>query len=118
MRIFSPALLLRVEGAAVFASSCILYHTMEGSWLWFGLLFLAPDISLLGFLRGGRIGAAFYNFIHSYTIPLVIAVILIFTREYYYLWIVLIWFAHIGCDRLVGYGLKYVDSRHTHLQNV
>jgi hypothetical protein len=30
--------------------------------------------------------------------------------------VAIIWFGHIGMDRLVGFGLKYPDSfQHTHL---
>jgi hypothetical protein len=30
-----------------------------------------------------------------------------------------VWFAHIGMDRLLGYGLKYpTDFKDTHLQRV
>jgi hypothetical protein len=33
--------------------------------------------------------------------------------------VALIWIAHIGFDRLLGYGLKYIsDFKHTHLQRV
>jgi hypothetical protein len=33
--------------------------------------------------------------------------------------IALIWGAHIGMDRAVGYGLKYADAfKHTHLSEV
>ena len=31
-------------------------------------------------------------------------------------WLALIWCAHIGMDRLLGFGLKYPDAfKHTHL---
>jgi hypothetical protein len=33
--------------------------------------------------------------------------------------VALVWFAHIGMDRLVGYGLKYpTESKDTHLGRV
>ncbi len=49
-----PKLLLQIEGAAVLAASCVFYHEVEGDWRWFALLFLVPDLSMLGYLANKR----------------------------------------------------------------
>ena len=114
-----PKLLLQIEGGAVLLAMCILYHQLQGSWLWFGLLFLSPDFSMLGYLANKKVGAAIYNFGHTYTVPFLVLSVLWFCGQTSYSWLTLIWFAHIGFDRLLGYGLKYETAfKDTHLQRV
>ncbi len=67
--LFTPAVLVRLEGLAVFALAITLYAWTGGSWVIFLLLFLAPDLSMLGYLAGPRGGAATYNLVHTYTTP-------------------------------------------------
>ena len=64
-----PAVVLRGEGAALLAASVTLYWIIGGSWWLFALLLLAPDVSMLGYLAGQRIGAASYKVFHSYPLP-------------------------------------------------
>ena len=114
-----PRYLLQVEGAAVLLAACLFYHQIHGSWLWFALLILTPDISMLGYLRSKPVGATAYNFAHTYIVPLLLLSGLWLTGENSYLWLGAIWLAHIGMDRMVGYGLKYdTGFKDTHLQRV
>ncbi len=114
-----PAWLLRLEGAAVLALAIALYWHAGGSWLLFALLLLAPDLSMLGYLVGPRLGAACYNLIHSYVLPLLLFAYGWFTDGSPATWLALIWLAHIGMDRSIGYGLKYATAfKDTHLQRV
>ena len=114
-----PKLLLHIEGAAVLLTSCILYHQSHASWRWFALLFLIPDFSMIGYLVNKKLGATIYNIFHTYTLPLLAYVGLWFLGQTSYGWLILIWCAHIGWDRLVGYGLKYdTDFKDTHLNRV
>ena len=87
----------------------------HASWLLFAVLILAPDIGMIGYLRGTRIGAWSYNAFHSYVGPVIaLAGTLAFSRALVPL--ALIWAAHIALDRALGYGLKYPDAfAHTHL---
>ncbi len=85
----------------------------------FALLFLVPDLSLAGYAFSVRFGTALYNTVHTYTGPLVLAGIAIFGARPVMLLYALIWTAHIGMDRLVGFGLKYPTRfQDTHLQHV
>ncbi len=74
---------------------------------------------MAGYLAGRRPGAAIYNLCHSYTAPLVTYLALWYSGRLSYSWLILIWFAHIAFDRLLGYGLKYESAfKDTHLQRV
>jgi hypothetical protein len=112
-----PALLLRIEGLAVMALAVMLYAELGESWLQFVLLFLVPDVALLAYLAGPRFGAAVYNALHTYLLPVALfGAGFVFERTPA-LSLALIWVAHIGFDRVVGYGLKYAEGfKHTHLQ--
>jgi hypothetical protein len=108
---------LRLEGLAVLLLATSLYDRGGASWGVFALLFLAPDVSFAGYLAGPRVGAAIYNVAHSYVVPLVLAVTLLPVGGEPSL--VLIWAAHIGLDRALGYGLKYSSAfGDTHLGQI
>lgn len=111
-----PRVLLRLEAALLLALSFYLYFQLGGPWVLLVLLFLAPDISALGYLAGPRMGAAVYNLFHSYPAPALLALSGLAAHAPTALLVALIWFAHIEFDRLVGYGLKFPDAfKHTHL---
>jgi hypothetical protein len=108
---------LRLEGLAVFLLAVLLYGRGEYSWWLFAALVLVPDASMVGYLAGARVGAVVYNAAHSYAGPLLLAAGLLLTGRA--LALPLIWLAHIGADRLVGYGLKYPTSfADTHLGTI
>ncbi len=107
--------ILRIEAAALLVAFLIAYYEMHASWLLFVVLILAPDIGMIGYLRGARVGAWSYNVFHSYVGPVIaLAAAAEFSRAF--LPFAIIWAAHIALDRALGYGLKYSDSfTHTHL---
>lgn len=102
--------LLRLEGAAVLTASLASYHVIGGSWVLFAALFLLPDVSMLGYLLGPRAGAAFYNALHTYAAPAALALLGWSLGLPMLLALAIIWTAHIGFDRLMGYGLKYASA--------
>ena len=110
----APRIWLRLEGLAVFGLTALLYQQGEHSWLVFAVLFLAPDLSFVAYLAGPRIGALGYNMAHSYVGPALAAGLALLTGRP--LVVALIWAAHIGFDRALGYGLKYPSGfADTHL---
>ena len=118
-RFLRPAALLRVEGVALLVLSVLLYRVNGGGWLMFGVLLLAPDLSMLGYLAGPQVGAAIYNTFHTYAMPAVVGALGMIFANPLMVAVALIWFAHIGMDRTVGYGLKYPSSfKDTHLERV
>ncbi len=85
----------------------------------FALLFLVPDVSLLGYLSpAGKGAAAFYNLAHSYVLPLTLGLAAWKQGSPMADQFALIWLAHISFDRLLGFGLKFPGVfRHTHIQS-
>jgi hypothetical protein len=109
-----PRLLLRLEGVAVLLLAVLLYARGGHSWVLFGALFLVPDVSFAAYLAGARAGALAYNVVHSYAAPALLAVGALATDRP--LAVALVWAAHIGFDRALGYGLKYPTAfADTHL---
>lgn len=86
----------------------------DGGNSWYVLPFLAPDLSFLAYLAGAPVGAAACNAVHSHVAPLALAAWALVSERP--ATVALIWMAHIGFDRLLGYGLKYSTAfRDTHL---
>jgi hypothetical protein len=114
-----PKYLLRIEEAALLAASVALYGHMHFSWLLFGVLFLAPDLFMLGYLANARLGAALYNLGHVVFVPLGVFALGYGLGRRGLMAVGIIWFSHIAFDRLLGYGLKYPSGfKDTHLQRV
>lgn len=109
-------LLLRAEGLVVLAAAVAAYTQFGAGWGWFAALFLLPDVSFLAYLAGPRAGAWAYNAMHSYLGAVGLLAAGFLGGMPMLLAVGLVWCAHIGFDRLLGYGLKY-DSGfgHTHL---
>ena len=99
--------LLRLEGLTLFAGMTLLYAVWDGSWWVYAILFLAPDLSFAAYLAGPRIGAIIYNAAHGYMAPLALMTTGFALSSPLVLSIAMIWMAHIGIDRALGYGLKY-----------
>jgi hypothetical protein len=107
---------LKVEGLAVIALSVLLYWHSGSRWWIFAALLLAPDLSMLAYLRNPRVGALCYNVVHSYLLPLGLATVAVTVDRAGMLPYLFIWTAHIGLDRFLGYGLKYPGAfGETHL---
>ena len=103
----STRAILRLEGLAAFAASAALYAHAGLSWPLFAVLFLAPDLAMLAYLLGPRIGAGAYNVAHAYALALPLALLGFLAGRPAVMAVALIWIAHIGFDRALGYGLKY-----------
>jgi hypothetical protein len=99
--------LLRLEGLTLFAGMTLLYAVWGGSWWVYAILFLAPDLSFAAYLAGPKVGAIAYNAAHSYMAPMALMTAGFATPSPLVLSIAMIWLAHIGIDRALGYGLKY-----------
>jgi hypothetical protein len=110
-------ILLRLEGLALALVCLWVYRNFHQSWWIFAALILVPDLSMLGYLAGPRIGAVVYNVVHSW-----VTVIAGFFVAWYgfgdnfSLSLPIILGAHIGIDRALGYGLKLPTGfKDTHL---
>ena len=112
-------ILLRLEGLTLCLGMVLLYAVWGGSWWVFALLFFAPDLSFIGYLADPRTGALLYNAAHSYMLPVALMTLGFALPEPLTLSIAMIWLAHIGIDRALGYGLKYeAGFAFTHLGRI
>ena len=114
-----PRALLHLEGAVVAAAAIALYFHFGYPWWLLVVLALAPDLSMLGYAAGPVVGRAAYDAAHTYAVPVALAAIGVLADSDAALQVGLIWTAHIGIDRAIGYGLKYrTGFKDTHMQRV
>ena len=111
-----PVWLQRLEGLASLVLAVVLFIWSDFSWWWFALLLLAPDLSMVGYLKGAKVGAAVYNLGHWLVWPAALLAFGISIGRAGPIAAGAIWLAHIGMDRALGYGFKLEDGfAHTHL---
>jgi hypothetical protein len=116
--VIRPKWLLHAEGAAVFVACLVAYGHLGYKWWLFLALFLVPDIFMIGYLHNAKSGTWLYNLVHTELLPVALGAMAAFYRPSL-LPFALIWMAHIGFDRLLGYGLKYPTRfNDTHLARV
>lgn len=110
------SIVLRTEGLLIGVAAIAAYTWLGASWWLFAALILAPDLSAIGYARGPRTGAAWYNGAHTYLAPAILALAGALGHLPLLFALALIWTAHIGLDRAMGYGLKLPGGfRQTHL---
>ena len=113
------AVLLRLEGLAAFALALAAYSHLGASWIAFAALFLAPDLAMAAYLAGPRRGASVYNLAHTYLAPLALGAAGLALGSGAAQALALVWIAHIGFDRALGFGLKYATGfGETHLGRI
>jgi hypothetical protein len=115
-----PAAFLRLESLAVVVAAVALYFDGDyAGWAFIAFL-IAPDLAIAAYAAGPRIGAVVYNLAHTYAFPVALAAGCLLTGEAGLpVQIALIWAAHIGIDRVLGFGLKYPSGfKDTHLGRV
>lgn len=118
-----PATIERIENGLVVVLAVAGTLAIEPGLWWFPLaVFLAFDLSMVGYLRSPAAGAATYNAVHTYVWPLGLAVAGLAagagapTLSRWLALVALAWAFHVGLDRALGYGLKLADAfAHTHL---
>jgi hypothetical protein len=87
-------------------------------WLWLPV-FLSPDLSMVGYLVNPAIGGFLYNFAHHNAVAGICIAAGFICYLPVLLFIGLVLWAHSSFDRMMGYGLKYLDSfQHTHLGRI
>lgn len=112
-----PRILLHSEGLALFVAAVLLYAHLRGDGLLFVLLLFVPDAAMIGYMANPRLGSITYNAVHTLTAPIVFGLLALAAGWQLGIGLALIWLAHIGMDRALGYGLKYPTAFHdTHFQ--
>ena len=114
-----PVMTQRLGGAALFVAATVAWFVSGFGWLPYVLLLFAFDLSMLGYLAGPRVGAAIYNLGHGFLLPSLSAMAYLLTGVDWVLALTCLWFAHIGIDTALGYGLKFSTSfQLTHLGRI
>jgi hypothetical protein len=103
----TPRRWLRIEGLAAFAAGIAIYAQGGAELLWLLPLLLVPDVSMLGYLAGPRIGAFTYNLAHTWAIGLAVLGLGLASGSGPVVLAGAVLIAHTGMDRAAGYGLKY-----------
>lgn len=110
---------LKLEYLLLAIVTAAIYINLGFAWYWLVILFLAFDISMVGYLISKEVGAVSYNAIHSVVGPIVLVLAYILFSQEVLLFIALLWFFHIAVDRTFGYGLKHFEGfHHTHLGKI
>jgi Domain of unknown function (DUF4260) len=108
---------LHAEGAAALVAAGITYNALGGNWWLFLPLLLLPDISAVGYMAGPRLGAFTYNIVHNWVVGLATLGLGLWLASDGLLIAGTLLIAHVGLDRMLGYGLKHVTGfKDTHLQ--
>lgn len=102
-----PRLILRAEGGALALAAAAAYAASGHGWVPFAALFLTPDLSFAAYAFGPRLGAFAYNGVHSTVPALALAALGQALGATEVVGVALIWLAHVGFDRALGYGLKH-----------
>jgi Domain of unknown function (DUF4260) len=119
MNLTQPKFLMHLEGGVLLVMALFLYGWTGGNWWLFALLLLAPDLAMVGYMKDAKLGAVIYNFFHIYLWPALLGVIGLWSGNALLIQLGLIWLAHIGMDRMLGYGLKYpTEFKDTHFSRV
>jgi Domain of unknown function (DUF4260) len=114
-----PRLLLHLEGVAVAVAALVIYFWAGHPWWLILVLALAPDLAMAAYAAGPRRGAAAYDVVHTYVLPVALGTVGVVADSDAAVAVALIWLIHIGVDRAIGYGLKYPSGfKDTHLQRV
>lgn len=106
----TPRYVLQLEAATLFVASLFLFHRLHGAWGMFAAAFLLPDLAMLAYLAGPKWGARAYNAAHTLSVPLAMGVVAALNNQWAWLPAIAVWTAHIGFDRMLGYGLKFESS--------
>jgi hypothetical protein len=111
--------LIKCEEAAMFLLSICLFSQLHFAWYWWLIWILAPDLSMIGYAAGNRVGAIAYNLAHHKGIAIVVYLLGLYTVNENMELAGLILFGHSSMDRGMGYGLKYFSGfQDTHLGRI
>ncbi len=115
-----PLRFLRWEGLVLLAAALAGYFAgLNEPWWLVPVLLFVPDVFIAGYAKSSLMGAVLYNVGQSYMAPAVLGLLASVADEPRWQGVALIWFAHIGMDRVLGYGLKYeTDFKDTHLGRI
>lgn len=111
--------MLKLEEFFLLALALFLFSELDYGWGWYALLFLTPDLSMIGYVMNPRLGAWTYNLIHHKGLSAALYVLGALTATPWLMFAGTILLGHSSFDRVLGYGLKYPDTfQNTHLGRI
>ena len=111
--------LIKLEEAAMFLLSIVLISRLPYAWYWWLVWILAPDLSMLAYLGGNRVGAIAYDIVHHKGVAIGLYLAGLFMSHPALGYAGMILFGHSSMDRGMGYGLKYFSGfQDTHLGKI
>ena len=110
---------LQLEEIAMMGLGIYLFSLLPYSWWIFLVLFLAPDIGMIGYLINTKVGAAMYNLFHHKGLAIALYLAGVYLSNDILCLSGTILFAHSAFDRILGYGLKLEKGfKFTHLGEI
>ncbi|HTR29634.1 MAG TPA: DUF4260 domain-containing protein [Puia sp.] len=110
---------IKWEEAAMFALSIMLIAPLPYAWYWWLVWILAPDLSMIAYLGGNKVGAVGYNIAHHKGIAIALYAAGLYTGHPAPEYAGMILFGHSSMDRAMGYGLKrFTGFQDTHLGKI
>jgi len=112
-------LILKLEEIAMFILGIYLFSLLDYQWWWFLVLILTPDIGMIGYLFGNKVGGAVYNVFHHKGVAILVYFLGVYLAQPLLQLAGIILFSHSAMDRIFGYGLKYDKGfKFTHLGEI
>jgi hypothetical protein len=111
--------LIKVEEAAQFILTIILFTKLPFVWWVYPALLFLPDLSMLGYLTNSKVGAFTYNLFHHKAIAVAIGSAGLFMQNNNLMLVAIVLYGHSSMDRMLGYGLKHDKGfKFTHLGEI
>ncbi|HJS18442.1 MAG TPA: DUF4260 domain-containing protein [Anaerolineales bacterium] len=111
--------ILKLEEFFLFVLALFLFSELEYGWGTYALLFLAPDLSMVGYLANPRLGAWTYNLVHHKGLAVALYILGALLLIPWLMFAGTLLLGHSSFDRVFGYGLKYPDAfQNTHLGRI
>ena len=111
--------LIQVEEFAMLGLSIYGLYLLDVSWWFYLILLIGPDISMLGYLAGEKIGPISYNLFHHKGVAILVFIGGLIFNSWILQALGIILFGHSSMDRIFGYGLKHFTAfTDTHLGKI
>lgn len=111
--------IIKLEELGLFILGIYLFNQIGYIWWCFLVLILVPDLSMIGYAFGNKVGALCYNIAHHRGIAVVLYLFGIYFSNAAMQLLGVILFSHSAMDRMLGYGLKYETGfKYTHLGEI
>lgn len=96
--------LIKLEEAAMLLMGIWWFSELPFAWWWFPVSILLPDLSMLGYLAGNKVGARLYNLFHHKAGALIVILAGIYLKEEPLHWpassygLIPVWIAYSATD--------------------